>query len=240
MVRNAMLHYHLPKMRDIVIVDIPKMQTTMFFTTDPKNFLIVCSVSPTMLSRFPTDNPIIVEYLKIAVNAGGDGSESIHEEEIPKKKEKSFKRTRKYIVSKKSKKQKRRNINHVVIEEESSEHTESLDRNEKESTLNNEEDFPNIGLKIATVSEPIQTSTPLVSSHMESQAKIYKQVVDGPFLNLSQTPLTPPIRYATSQFTQLIPNLQKRLLLLNPIGRRIETQASLITHLMWGQMSILV
>ncbi|CAI9281194.1 unnamed protein product [Lactuca saligna] len=58
-----------------------------------------------------------------------------------------------------------------------------------------------IGMKPTTVSKPIQTS--LVSSHMESEAKIYKQVVDDPFLNLSQTPLTPPIIFTTSQSTPI-------------------------------------
>ncbi|CAH1422622.1 unnamed protein product [Lactuca virosa] len=159
-------------MRDVVIVDIPKMQTVMFVTSNPKNFLIVGSISQAMLSRVPTDHPIIVEYLKTTVSTGD-----------------------------KSKKKKRHNLTQVVLQEESSEHIESLARKEKESVLNNEEDFANIGMKSTFALELNQT--PLVSSHMESEAEIYKQVVDDPFLNLSQTPPTPPIFSATSESTPI-------------------------------------
>ncbi|CAH1437430.1 unnamed protein product [Lactuca virosa] len=86
MVRNAMLHYHIPEIRDVVIADIPKMKTSMFVTFEPKNFLIVGLISQSMLSMVPAGNPVIIEYLKTAVPTGDIGSDSIHEEEIPKKK----------------------------------------------------------------------------------------------------------------------------------------------------------
>ncbi|CAH1443768.1 unnamed protein product [Lactuca virosa] len=163
-----MLHYHILEMQDFVIADISKMQTAMFVSFHPKNFLIVGSFSQSMLSRVPTDHPIILEYLKTAVHTGDVGYDSIHKKEIPKKKSKGSQRKRKTIVSIKSKKKKRRRLTQLIIEEESSEHTESLDHNEKECALNNEEDSANIGLKSIIVLEPIQT--PLVSSHMESEA----------------------------------------------------------------------
>ncbi|CAH1415712.1 unnamed protein product [Lactuca virosa] len=92
-----MVHYHVLDMQDVVIADIPKMQNTNFVTTDPKNFMIVGSISQAMVSRVPADNPIIVEYLKTVVTTGGDGSKSIHDEEIQKKKVKSSKRKGKSV-----------------------------------------------------------------------------------------------------------------------------------------------
>lgn len=123
-------------MQDVVIVDIPKMQTTTFVTTGLKNFIIVGSTSLAMLSRVPANNPIIVKYLKTAINTESYGFESIHTEEIPKKITKSSKWKDKSIVSKKTKKQNRRRLTQVVVEEVSSERTESFDRNEKEFSLN--------------------------------------------------------------------------------------------------------
>ncbi|CAH1414373.1 unnamed protein product [Lactuca virosa] len=124
-------------MGDVVIANIPKMQTATFVTSDPRNFLIVGSISQAMLSRVLVDRPIIVEYLKTVVPTREVGSDSIHEEEIPKKKEKISNGKGKSIVSKKSIKQNKQRLTQLVIEEESSEHTESLDRNENESALNN-------------------------------------------------------------------------------------------------------
>lgn len=69
-----MLHYHIPEMRDVDIVDIPKIQTTTFATSDPKNLLIVGSISQAMLSRVPVDNLIIIEYLKTIVSTRDVGS----------------------------------------------------------------------------------------------------------------------------------------------------------------------
>lgn len=90
-------------------------------------------------------------------------------------------------MSKKLKKQKRQRFTQLVIEDYSREHTQILDRIEKESSLNNEEAFVNIGLKLTTISKPIQT--PIVFSYMEPDPDICKQVVDDPFLSFSQTPL---------------------------------------------------
>ncbi|CAI9259547.1 unnamed protein product [Lactuca saligna] len=131
-------------MRDIVIVNILKMQTTTFVTSDPKNFLIVGSILQAILSRVPTDHHIIMEYLAILVSTGGGGSkEEIHEEKIPRKKVKRSKRNGKTLVSKKSKKHKRARCQ-LIIESDSSENTTSLDQNEKESALNNEVNSKNI------------------------------------------------------------------------------------------------
>ncbi|CAH1426724.1 unnamed protein product [Lactuca virosa] len=175
----ALLHYHIPEMRDVVIVDIPKMQTAMFVISNPKNILIVGSLSQAMLSRVPVDRPIIVEYLKTAVSTGDVGSESIHEEEPPMKKAKDFKRIGKTIVSNKSKKQNNSRVSQVVFEDESSEHTTSLYHNVKESAFNHEEDSTNIRLKSTIILVPIQT--PHVSSYMESEAEIFKQFSTKPF-----------------------------------------------------------
>lgn len=82
-VRSSMLHYHIPEMRDDVITDIPKMKTATFVTSDPKNFLIVGSISQAMLSMIPAKNPIIIEHLKTAVSTIEVGFDSIHEGEIP-------------------------------------------------------------------------------------------------------------------------------------------------------------
>ncbi|CAH1424865.1 unnamed protein product [Lactuca virosa] len=144
-----------------------------------------------MLSRGPIDHLIIMEYLKTAICTGVGGSEEeIYEEDIPRKKVKSSRRKGKTIMSKKYKNHKRAKPQ-LVIEEDSSEHIASLDRNEKESALNNEVTSDNIGAKSISILEPIQTL--VVSSHMESESGIYTQVVNDPFLNISQTPPTPPI-----------------------------------------------
>ncbi|CAH1412737.1 unnamed protein product [Lactuca virosa] len=105
-------------MQDVVITAIPKMRTATFITSDPKNFLMVGSLSQAMLSRVPTDHPIIVEYLNTTVSTKDVGSKSIHEEENPKKKGKSSKRRGKTIVSKKSIKKKMQRVPQVVVEEE--------------------------------------------------------------------------------------------------------------------------
>lgn len=60
-----MLHYHIPEMRDVEVANIPKMQMVTFVTSDAKNFLIVGSISQAMLSKVPTNHPIIKEYLKV-------------------------------------------------------------------------------------------------------------------------------------------------------------------------------
>lgn len=121
-----------------------------------------------MLSRVPADHPIIIEYLKTTISTRVIGfEEQIHEEEIPRKKLKSSKQKGKTILSKKVKKQKRSKPQHV-IEEDSSEHTESLYRNEKEFSLDNEGNSKNIGVKSISILEPIQT--PVISSHMKSEA----------------------------------------------------------------------
>lgn len=60
-VQYTMNHYHISEMKDVVIDDIPKMQTTKFITFDLKNIMIVGYISESMLSRVPADKPIIVE-----------------------------------------------------------------------------------------------------------------------------------------------------------------------------------
>lgn len=47
-----------------------------------------------------------------------------------------------------------------------------------------------------SISAPV--STPLVSSHMETEAEIFKHVIDSPLLNVSQTPPIPPVLYEIS------------------------------------------
>ncbi|CAI9280977.1 unnamed protein product [Lactuca saligna] len=131
-------------MRDVVITDIPKIQTTTFVTIDPKNFLIVGSLSKAMLSWVPTDHPIIVKYFT-TLSKGDVGLNSINEEEIAKNKVKSSKQKGKMIMSKKSTKKNRKKLTQLVIEDDLSEHT--LDRTKKDSTIDNEEDSANIGLK---------------------------------------------------------------------------------------------
>lgn len=43
-IKNAMLHYNVPEMQD-VIANIPKMPTITFVTTDTMNFMTVGSIS---------------------------------------------------------------------------------------------------------------------------------------------------------------------------------------------------
>ncbi|CAH1422243.1 unnamed protein product [Lactuca virosa] len=193
-------------MRDVIIAAIPKMQTTTCVTSDPKNFLMVGSISEAMVSRVPANNPIIVEYMKSRIDDKGDDSGSL-QEELPKKKRKSSKHKGKFggDGSKKSKKLKKRKLTQVVVEEESSEHNQSLVHNEKESPINDEKGIENGSQKTPIILEPILTSvsTPIVPSLMDDEAGIIKQVVDDPLLTLSQTPPTPPIHSNISHSTPI-------------------------------------
>lgn len=64
-VSHALNHYHVPEMKDCVIVVIPRMETTTLSTYDPKNFDFVGSILEVMLARVPSDNDIIKVYKEL-------------------------------------------------------------------------------------------------------------------------------------------------------------------------------
>lgn len=65
MVLHALNHYHMPEMKDYVIIAIPKMQKTMFVTSDPKFFDFVGYIPEVRLERVPSNNDIIKAYKEI-------------------------------------------------------------------------------------------------------------------------------------------------------------------------------
>lgn len=103
----------------------------------------------------------------------------------------------------------------------------------KESALNDEVNFDNIGGKSMSLSEPIQTL--VISSHMQSEENIFTQVVNDPFLNLSQTHPTPPI---ISKFSLSIPIPSSSLfdpvshISIKPVDIPIFTEATFVSKSM--------
>ncbi|CAI9301846.1 unnamed protein product [Lactuca saligna] len=66
---HALNNDKVPEIKDVVVIEILKMQTTTFVTSDPKNFNFICSIPEVMLDSVPLDNDIIKSYKEI-LNSG--------------------------------------------------------------------------------------------------------------------------------------------------------------------------
>ena len=62
MVKKVLLHYHVTIMKDPVMAEIPKLQTTTFVILDPQNFNFVGSIPEVMLAKVLMENDLIREY----------------------------------------------------------------------------------------------------------------------------------------------------------------------------------
>ncbi|CAH1433602.1 unnamed protein product [Lactuca virosa] len=173
-------------MKDVVINVIPKMQTTTFVTSDPKNFDFIGSIPEVMLARVLLDNDIIKAYWTLQATGG---------------------------VPKKQKQQKKQKYKRTVINADSDDQTQSKVMgedcfvHEEDTTYTSEVPFKTFE-PIAS-NEILKVSTPL-STPPESD--VNENILKEPIINLSQTP-TPPLLISTSvPIESSIPRIPKLVL----------------------------
>ncbi|CAI9271425.1 unnamed protein product [Lactuca saligna] len=65
MVKKVLLHYHGLTMMDLLMADIPKLQSTTFIIIDPRNFNFVGSIPEVMLAKVSMENDLIREYCSL-------------------------------------------------------------------------------------------------------------------------------------------------------------------------------
>ncbi|CAH1454194.1 unnamed protein product [Lactuca virosa] len=183
-------------MKDVVIAEIPKMQTTTLLLVIQRFFPLVGLIPDVMLAWVPIEYVIIKGYREIPNSGVREIPTSLQvvleTVDIPKKVEKREMKATAGVL-KKPKQQREPKYKQVVIDEDSDDHTHNNVMGEE--TFLNEDDIAHTSEVPSKKSELIATITtmkvsipPTSSVKTPLESDVYENILKEHIINISQTP----------------------------------------------------